>query len=189
MAFSGSQQQLLSDVVSWCAIAGMLFYVGTHFDDVRAYVADRTGHAKSVTSTSTVKAEPKPADEPKSNGGVELVADRSGQFAATIEINGRRIESLVDTGATLVALTYEDAERAGIYPRDSDFTEQARTANGIAKFAPVILERVAIGPILVRNVKATVAQRGRLHISLLGMSFLQKLSTFEIRSGRLVLKD
>ena len=185
MAFSGSQQQLLSDVVSWCAIAGMLFYVGTHFDDVRAYVADRTAHAKPAT----VKAEPKPVDEPKSNDGVELVADRGGQYAATIEVNGRSIQSMVDTGATLVSLTYEDAERAGIYLRDSDFTHQMSTANGIAKVAPIVLERVAIGSILVHNVKATVSQRGSLHVSLLGMSFLQKLSTFEIRSGRLVLKD
>ena len=68
---------------------------------------------------------------------------------------------MVDTGASIVALTYEDAERAGVYVRDSDFTQRVRTANGMARVAPVTLDRVSIGDITVRNVPAAVSERGQ----------------------------
>ena len=83
---------------------------------------------------------------------------------------------MVDTGASLVALTYEDASRAGIYVRDRDFTQLVRTANGIARVAPVTLDRVSIGDITVRNVPASVSERGMLGTTLLGMSFLKRLT-------------
>ena len=103
---------------------------------------------------------------------VALRAGPHGHFHANAEINGRRIEVMVDTGASLVALTFEDASRAGIYVRDSDFTQRVRTANGIARVAPVTLDRVSIGDITVRNVPASVSERGKLGTTLLGMSFL-----------------
>ena len=80
---------------------------------------------------------------------------------------------MVDTGATMVALTYEDAERAGIRLKPSDFTRGVSTANGVTRVAPVTLERVSIGDITVRNVAASVSERGRLQTTLLGMSFLE----------------
>lgn len=189
MAMSGSQGQLVVDVAGWCVIAGMLFYIGTHFEDVRAYVSDRAGLVSPSTAAlkpSTVSSAP---EESRPTDGVELRADRAGHYAASIEINGRSTEALVDTGATIVLLTYEDAQRAGIFVRDADYTMRSRTANGTAKAAPVTLDRVAIGSIIVRNVEAAVAEPGRLHVNLLGMSFLQKLRSFEIHSGRLLLKD
>ena len=191
MAMSGSQGQLVVDMAGWCVIAGMLFYVGSHFEDVRAYVSDRAGLAAPTTAKAALKPTTVAAlaEEPRSTDGVELQADRAGHYAASIEINGRSTEALVDTGATLVLLTYEDAQRAGIFVREADFTMRSRTANGTAKAAPVVLERVAIGSIIVRNVEAAVAEPGRLHVNLLGMSFLQKLRSFEIHSGRLLLKD
>jgi aspartyl protease family protein len=89
----------------------------------------------------------------------------------------------------MVALSYEDTERAGIYLSDSDFTRAVSTANGVARVAPVTLSRVTIGDITVRNVPAAVAEPGRLKTSLLGMSFLSKLSRFDMRSGRLVMQE
>ena len=86
-------------------------------------------------------------------------------------------------------LTYEDAQRAGVFLRDRDFTMQMQTANGIAKAAPVTLERVTIGSITVRNVQAGVAEPGLLRTNLLGMSFLKRLNKFEIRSGTLILQE
>jgi aspartyl protease family protein len=192
MSFSGSQRHLVSEVLSWSAIAGMLFYIGTHFNDVRAYVAERSGAsvgASAKVETSIDSRTTSAAASSSSGDGVELRGDRNGQFAASIEINGRPVESLVDTGASIVLLTYEDAARAGIYPRDADFTGRAQTANGTSRIAPVVLERVAIGSIMVRDVRAAVAEPGRLSVNLLGMSFLQKLRKFEIKSGRLVLQD
>ena len=82
---------------------------------------------------------------------------------------------MVDTGASQVALTFEDASRAGIYVRDRDFTQQVRTANGVARVAPVTLDRVSIGDITVRDVPASVSERGMLGTTLLGMSFLKRL--------------
>jgi aspartyl protease family protein len=105
------------------------------------------------------------------------------------EINGRSIDVMVDTGATLVALTYEDAERAGIYTKSSDFTHRVSTANGSARVAPVSLERISIGDITVRNVQGVVSERGKLKVTLLGMSFLGRLDRVDMRSGVLVLQD
>ena len=96
---------------------------------------------------------------------------------------------MVDTGATMIALTYEDAERAGLSLKNSDFTQAVTTANGVARVAPVTLDRVSIGDITVRNVPAAVAERGRLKTSLLGMTFLSRLSRFDMRSGILVLQE
>ena len=96
---------------------------------------------------------------------------------------------MIDTGATMVALSYEDAEAAGFRLSDSDFTRAVSTANGVARVAPVTLDRVSIGNITVRDVPAAVAERGRLKTSLLGMSFLGRLSRFDMRSGRLVMQE
>jgi len=119
----------------------------------------------------------------------ELRADRRGHYQADVEINGRRIGALVDTGASLVVLTYEDAQRLGIFLRDRDFTMRTNTANGIARAAPIMLDRVEIGPIQVRNVQASVSEPGRLGTNLLGMTFLSRIKKFESGAGRLVLHD
>ena len=96
---------------------------------------------------------------------------------------------LVDSGASIVALTYEDASRAGVYVRDSDYTQRVSTANGSARVAPVTLDRVSIGDITVRNVPAAVSERGKLGTSLLGMSFLGRLQRVDMRGGVLVLQE
>ena len=179
-------RHIIGEVLGWCALAGILFFVGTHFNEVRRMV--ETG---AIAPQAEANASPEPVASPpaRSGDGVELRANASGHFEADVEINGRRVDALVDTGATIVLLTSEDAARAGIYPRAGDFTLQMDTANGRSKAAPVTLGRVAIGSIVVRNVQAAVAERGALRTNLLGMSFLQKLRKFEINSGRLVLQD
>jgi aspartyl protease family protein len=123
------------------------------------------------------------------SGTVTLPAGDYGHFRADVEINGRDIDVMVDTGASLVALTYEDAERAGIFVRPSDFTHTAQTANGIARVAPITIPRISIGDITVRNVKAVVSERGASERTLLGMSFLGRLSRVEMQGGTLVLQE
>jgi aspartyl protease family protein len=120
---------------------------------------------------------------------VELRAGAHGHYYASAEINGRSIDVLVDSGASIVALTHDDAERAGLYVRDSDYTHRVSTANGPARVAPVTLDRVSIGDITVRNVPAAVSEPGKLATSLLGMSFLGRLQQIDIRGGVLVLKE
>jgi aspartyl protease family protein len=130
------------------------------------------------------ESEPSP-----SYGEVVLTAGSGGHFETEAEVNGRRIDVMVDTGATLVALTYEDAERAGIFLRPADFTHVAHTANGQARIAPVRIDRIEIGDIVVRNVQGAVGERGAMNKTLLGMSFLSRLSRVDMRAGTLVLAE
>jgi aspartyl protease family protein len=118
-----------------------------------------------------------------------LPVGTDGHYHAEAEINGRSVPVLVDTGASLVALTAEDAEAAGIYVNDKDFTHQMQTANGMARVAPVTLERIAIGDITIRNVRGIVSEAGAMSVSLLGMTFLGQLDRVDIRSGKLILQD
>ena len=120
---------------------------------------------------------------------VEIKAGTHGHYYASIEINGRPIDAMVDSGASIVALTFDDAQRAGVYIRDSDYTQHVNTANGLARIAPVMLDRVSIGDITVRNVPAAVSEPGKLMTSLLGMSFLNRLQRVDMRSGVLVLQE
>lgn len=120
---------------------------------------------------------------------VELRAGAYGHFHANAEINGRPIGVMVDTGASIVALTFEDAREAGLYVRDSDFTHRVSTANGFARIAPVTIDRVSVGDITVRNVSGAVMEAGKLGTTLLGMSFLSRLQRVDMRSGMLVLHE
>ena len=96
---------------------------------------------------------------------------------------------LVDTGASLVAISREDARRIGINPAPSDFRATVSTANGSVQVAPVLLKEIKVGDLSVRDVRAAVFPDDRLEVGLLGMSFLSKLSHFEVAGGRLVLKQ
>ena len=123
------------------------------------------------------------------SGTVLLPAGAYGHFQTEAEINGRTVDVMVDTGASLVALTYDDAQRLGIYVKPGDFTHVAQTANGTARVAPVTISRITIGDITVRNVPAVVSERGKSDRTLLGMSFLGRLSRVEMRGGTLVLQE
>jgi aspartyl protease family protein len=118
---------------------------------------------------------------------VELKRQRDGHFHAEAYVNGRPVQVLVDTGATLVALSYEDARAAGVSVGDSDFTMWSSTANGRARFAPVMLDDVRIGDVTVRNVRAAVSEPGKLSTTLLGMSFLGQ-TRMQMQGGTLVLE-
>ncbi|MDI9848839.1 TIGR02281 family clan AA aspartic protease [Rhodoblastus sp. 17X3] len=122
-------------------------------------------------------------------GVAEIKPDRNGQYQTDMEIDGTPVRALVDTGATFVALMAEDARQLDIDPPPSAFNIPVRTANGTAMVARVRLRRISIGDITVDNVDAVVAQPGALRISLLGMSFLRKLSGFQVNDGRFVLKQ
>jgi aspartyl protease family protein len=117
-----------------------------------------------------------------------LEGNQLGHFQADVQVEGVTLKMLVDTGASAVTLTAEDAERAGIHPFPNDYTVRVSTANGIAPAAHVELHQVSVGPITVRDVQALVMQPGATSVSLLGMTFLQRLSSFQVADNRLVLK-
>lgn len=121
-------------------------------------------------------------------GTMTLFADAHGHFITDAVIDGRRLNMLVDTGATSCAFTYEDAARAGLRVEERDFRVPVQTANGTILAARVRIPEMRIGPITVRGVDGMVMPRGRLATSLLGMSFLKRLNEFSMNGGRLTLR-
>ena len=117
-----------------------------------------------------------------------FLADTHGQFWVSASVDGTPLQMMVDTGATVVVLSDRDARQLGIKLAPGDFTRKSATANGVVQVAPVLLREITVGEIAVANVQAVVVPENRLAMSLLGMSFLGRLSHFEIKGGRLLLK-
>jgi aspartyl protease family protein len=120
---------------------------------------------------------------------VEIPSSRDGHFYVDVDIEGRSVSVMVDTGATIVALRESDAERAGIRVHTSDFDQPMSTANGVTYAAAVTLRRVTIDGIEVRDVDAVVLPDEQLHISLLGASFLNHLRRFQVADNVLVMEN
>lgn len=129
--------------------------------------------------------EPVPAIAPVRR--VTIAADARGHFAAGAAIDGRTVAVVVDTGATVVALTEATARRVGIPLTAASYTATVRTANGVVRAAPVTVGAIALGNVTVRDVAAVVVEGDRLELNLLGMSFLNRLTKFEAGGGQLVL--
>jgi len=118
---------------------------------------------------------------------VRLTADQRGHFLADFKLNGRRVEALVDTGATAVAINASTARRIGLSLKSSDFRHSVNTANGETRAAAVVIDRIEIGRIHVENIEAAVLDDKALAGALIGMSFLKRLGKFEVENGTLLL--
>lgn len=112
-----------------------------------------------------------------------------GHFVAETRTNGTKIHMVVDTGASRVVLTPADAESAGIRPGDLHYSIPMQTANGVTFGAPVRLRNVSVGPVNLDNVDALVAKPGTLRESLLGMSFLSRLRSYEFSGDFLTFRS
>lgn len=123
-----------------------------------------------------------------SGGAVLLSADARGHYFAPVEINGRLTTMMVDTGASIVALSAADVRKLGVMVPANAPTVQLSTANGIVSAPRVKLSEVRLDSIVVRDVDATLLPEGVASESLLGMSFLGKLSSFQVNDGELLLK-
>ena len=146
-------------------------------------------NALAPPGTKTVAVQPELPRQPAASGrSITLNADRQGHFRAEARIRGRRIEFLVDTGASLVILRETDAMRAGILTMPGDYTASVATANGKIKAAPTQLDRIEVDGITVHDVPALVLPDHALDVNLLGMSFLSKLRRYEVSKGRMVLE-
>ena len=121
-------------------------------------------------------------------GTVEIARGNRGEFQIVAEINGARISTVYDTGASAVVLTQEAAKAAGLPLDFLNYSVPVETANGRTRAAPVTLDRIRVGGIEERQVSALIAQPGQLRMSLLGMSFLNRLKSSEVRGDRLVLR-
>ena len=109
-----------------------------------------------------------------------------GHFWANAVVNSKAVRLLVDTGATVVVLTPADAQRLGFDVKTLPFDHKVSTANGQTTAALVNLTKVGVGQSEVRNVDALIVKEG-LETSLLGMSYLGRLSRFEATPSSLIL--
>jgi len=119
---------------------------------------------------------------------VEVARAFNGDFEVMAEINGARVSMVLDTGASSVVLTRDDAKAAGLPLEVLVYSAAIDTANGRTRAAPVTLDRIAVGGLVERSIDALVAQPGQLKTSLLGMSFLNRLQSWEVRGDRLLLR-
>ena len=141
---------------------------------------------QAALATATVQ---KPvAATPVGPQAVSLAADASGHFVTDIRINGNFVRGLVDTGATVVALPLAEAKKLGINLPQSAFTTPIRTANGEVRAAKLQLSEVRLGTVVARDVEAVIVPSG-LDTTLIGMSFFNRLSSFEMRGKTLVLRQ
>ncbi len=128
---------------------------------------------------------------PASNSAriVSIGRDHRGHFKAHGRIDGRQVSFMVDTGASVIALTEREADRLGIRPSRTAFTASVQTANGMVRAAPVTLNSVDIGGLVVRDVRALVVPGAGLAENLLGLSYLTRLKRFEYANNKLVLEN
>lgn len=135
--------------------------------------------------------EPEPPEkkeiEPSTPDEMVIKAGPGGHFYVKADIDGNDVGFMVDTGASMVALSLADAENLGYSANELNYTGRANTANGVARFAPVVLSQIAIGDIVIHDVQAVVMEVP-MNISLLGMTFLRRLQGFEIKDDHLIMR-
>lgn len=121
-----------------------------------------------------------------STGQIEVPRGFGGHFHLVLHLNGEPVEFIVDTGASDVVLSHSDAERVGIDLASLTYLGRATTANGVVRTAPTRVETVELGDITDRNLRVVVNE-GEMEGSLLGMSYLRRFESLEIRGDRLIL--
>lgn len=176
---------IVREALLWAVAAaigfGCVFYYDQLVDKIRKF--------QEVARSTDLKHHVR---EPERHGKsweniIAIHANREGHFATRAKINNEDAMLMVDTGATMVALSYETAEQIGLNISPSDFSKAARTANGISKVAHVSLDEITIGDITVSDIEAIVVEPGKLDVNLLGMNFLSKLKRFEVSGRKLLL--
>lgn len=175
VTFRERLSKALEAMLFWVVI-GLLLVVGYTYRFELRDVADR------------VMAELMPGHVASHGQNAEVVRGRGGDFALTARINGAKIPMVLDTGASSVVLTQEAAKAAGLPIEVLTYSVNVDTANGRTYAAPVTLDRLAIGSVVERAVPALVAQNGQLKSNLLGMSFLNRLSGWDVRGDKLRMR-
>jgi aspartyl protease family protein len=182
-SYRGRIGQAVKDVTAWVVIA--LALVGVYsFKDELTNVAYRLAGELSPPGNA-IAVETAPAGE----RAVRIRRRMDGHFGANVTIDGTSISMLVDTGASTVVLKQADAKKLGIDVAGLTYSVPVQTANGMAYAAPVRLRNLSVGPIVIPQVEALVAQTGTLKESLLGMTFLSRLRSYEFSGDFLTLRS
>jgi aspartyl protease family protein len=181
MSYRGQGSKALKDITIWLAVLLALVTVYSfrfEFETVARRVAGEL--MPGITSSAYRKGNHEMI--------VEIPRRTNGHFVTHARINGTSIEMMVDTGASSVVLTPSDAKRAGIDTSRLTYSIPVSTANGRTMVALVQLRALSIGDLVIRNVQAHIASPGALFQSLLGMSFLSRLRSYEVKGGVLILR-
>jgi aspartyl protease family protein len=165
----------------WLLITVVLSSVYVFKDDAQNFASRLTAGLLPGRAAITVDAEGRKT--------AVLSMGNNGHYEVTATIGGVDVPMMVDTGATTIALSYEDAERIGLNPSSMNFAYEVMTANGPARTAYVTLPDIEVAGIRRTNVAAGVAERGKLGGSLLGMNFLSSLKSFTISGDEMKLQD
>ncbi|MGY3583862.1 aspartyl protease family protein [Bradyrhizobium sp. USDA 4341] len=163
--------------------AAILIGLGTFM----AQMASKMSPAAATTAKQTMA--PAVTVAQASARTLSIAPDPRGHFATDGRIDGQRINFMVDTGASVVALNETSAARFGLRPVPGDYTSRVTTANGTIKAARARLAMIEIGGLTVRDVDALVLPDEALSENLLGLSFLSKLKRFEYANGKLLLEQ
>lgn len=179
----GRLGRVLRDLVAWAAIFLAVIAVYAYRDEITAVAYRVMGELSPPGSTISV------ATDEKGERAVRVRRRPDGHFLARVEVNGAAVSMLVDTGASTVVLRPADAERAGIDTRQLNYSVPVQTANGTTYAAPVRVRSLAIGGIEMHDVETLVAKPGNLKESLLGMTFLKRLRSYEFSGDFLTLRS
>lgn len=174
-AFRGRLSAAVAAAFFWIIAALLLVAAYAYRHEIKA-VSDRL-LAELVPGRAAVRGQV-----------VEIARGRGGEFHVRTEVNGASVSMVLDTGASAVVLTHEAARKAGLPLEILAYDVNIDTANGRTRAAAVTLDRVSVGGIVERQVPALVAKPGQLKTSLLGMSFLSRLESWEVRGERLKLR-
>ena len=156
--------------------------VGWYAPDLPQPAAAEVSPAQPADRLAVARSEPRRADE------VILSRGDNGHFYAEVSSDTGKVMMLVDTGASVVALTGNDASMMGVDWNPGDVRPVARGASGDVYGVPVTIDRLDVGGIEARRVPAVVVPEG-LDISLLGQSFLSKVQRVEVTGDTMVLHD
>jgi aspartyl protease family protein len=179
--YAGGASAMLRDMVTWLALGLGLVTLYAYKDELTPIAARVVGELLPGTAMTV---------EESANGLAEVRIRKrlDGHFNATVDVNGEPLSMIVDTGASSIVLTPEDARKVGIDPDTLTYRVPVLTANGRTVAARVSLNNVAIGPLDRTKVEGLVAQPGALTQSLLGMSFLSRLRSYEFSGDFLTLR-
>jgi len=176
--------QLLTGLV---IAVSLIFYLP---DAIGGGGDDAAPRAESASAATPHGARHFAANRPERRIVGETTLERSsdGHFYATAMVNGQETRFLVDTGASIVALTAPDAQALGLEWSDSDIVPIGRGASGDVSGVPVVLDEIELEGIAVRNINAAIVPEG-LDVSLLGQTFLSQVETLDVSKDRMTLAD
>lgn len=165
--------------------AAIVLVAGTYL----ARYADKAVVEAPAPRAAAVAPAEQSAQTPIGQHTMELTSGRDGHFHVDARVEGRHIDFMIDTGASLVVLRETDAAQIGMHPMPRDYTALVSTANGRTKAAPAKLERIEIGDITVFDVPALIMPDDSLSQNLLGVAFLSRLKRYEFADGHMVLEQ